>query len=952
MQKKFPNFKTIRKVYIKELKCHLLELQHEKCGATIIHIANNDDENLFCLSLKTLPKNSSGVAHILEHITLSGSKKFPIKDPFFSMSRKSLNTFMNAMTGQDFTCYPAASQISKDFYNLLDVYLDSVFHPLLKKAAFLQEGHRLELKDNTLQAKGVVYNEMKGSLNSAENRLFHLTMKHLLPDLPYAYNSGGEPKEILKLSYEELLDFYKTYYDPSRCIFFFYGHLPLKQHLNFLEKEIFQYAEAKMPLPPMPKQTRFLTPLTITEKYPAREDENQALISFNFLTCSIDNQKDLLALTLLDNILMETDASLLKHALLSSGMCTSATSSLFCEMTEIPWSLTLKGCKTEDHDRLFDLILSTLSSIKIPKSLIKASLHQLAFNRTEISSLPYGLNLFFRSALLKQQGIDPLDGLCLKSLFKHIEKDIHDPDFFPKLIRKYFIDNPHVLKLTMLPDANLGQEEEKEEENYLNTTYLKLTPDDKKRLNEETDELKNYQKEIENASYACLPRLSLNDIQQEPKNYPLIEEEHAFHHNGFTNQILYTDLIFDLPHSDNLPLLSLFSSLFFEIGNGKRNYKKNLKYMQAHVGKIYSYINAYNHIDDPQNCHPVFAIRGKCFYKKSQKLFEIIQEQLTTYNFKDKKRIKEFILQQKTLLENNINQNSMQYAINSCLKDLSSFSHIMEQCHGLSYYQYLKNLTEKNIDEIIDALDLLGKKMISPTKMDIVITCEENFYKKLKTLNFYDMRKWSTGNRPAVFSPKNSPFLSSDGFIIASPVAYNCLGINSITYSHEDAPALSLATHLLDNKVLHPKIREEGGAYGSGSNYIPLNGNFYFYSYRDPNLYDTMSIFKESISQIAEVKFSNEDFEDAKFQAFQGLDAPILPGKRGISAYNMLRTGKTYEKRSIFRKKIFSLTKEEVAQAVRKHINLEKPKIVSFASEQMLQKDQTKFIPPMTVKKI
>jgi Zn-dependent M16 (insulinase) family peptidase len=957
MPKKNENFSIIRKTYVKELKCHLIELAHVKTNASILYIKNNDDENLFCLSFKTLPSSSNGAPHILEHITLAGSQKFPIKDPFFSMSRRSLNTFMNAMTGQDFTCYPAASQIEKDFYNLLNVYLDAVFHPLLKPAAFLQEGHRLELVDNKLEAKGVVYNEMKGSLNSADSRLFHLIMQHLLPDLPYAYNSGGEPQDILSLTYEQLLNFYKTYYHPSQCTFFFYGNLPLKKHLKIIEKELEKIANIPSPLPPLLKQKRFSCPITTSASYPAREEETKAIISFSFLTCDIENQKDLIALTLLDNILMETDASLLKQALLQSKLCTSASSYLLTEMTEIPWSITLKGCYANDMEKLFSLIINTLRSIKIPKKLVKAALHQLQFNRTEISSLPYGLNLFFRSALLKQQGTDPLNGLCLKSLFKHISQDINNPTFFNNLIDKYIINNPHTLKLTLLPDHTLEKKEIDQENAYLQNVYNKLTPQDIEQLKNQKKELEIYQKELQSAPYDCLPKLSLTDIKKDLKEYPLSIDHQknisSFHHNSFTNQILYVDLLFDLPKIDNLPLLSLFSSLFFEIGNKKRNYKKNLNYIQAYIGKIYSYLNVYNHINDTQKCQPAFAIRGKCLYKNSKKLFDLIKEQLTSYNFNDKKRIKELLLQHKTHLENNINQNGMQYAISSCLKNLSPSSNILDQFHGLSYYQAINNINlDTDIDKIIDALAHIGEQIIFTTKMDLIITAEEKFYKKLQNDNFYGLSELPIQNNIRTPSFTFTPSFNNEGYIIASPVSYNCMGLNSINYTHEDAPFLTLASHLFDNKILHPKIREEGGAYGSGSIYSPLNETFYFYSYRDPNLYNTNEIFKQAITQIANGNFSNTDLEEAKFQAFQDIDAPILPAKHAIFAYNMQKTGQTYEIRNAFRNKIFSITKEDITRAIISHMQTKNSKTVSLASEPMLQEDFNKFIPPLTIKKI
>jgi Zn-dependent M16 (insulinase) family peptidase len=267
-----------KSVEVPELQCHLTELLHEESGAHFIHIGNDDPENLFCLSFRTLPDSSNGVAHILEHTVLCGSKKYPVKDPFFAMNRRSLNTFMNALTGADFTCYPAASQVEQDFYNILEVYLDAVFYPLLKEPSFLQEGWRLEFADpedaaSPLTYKGIVYNEMKGALSSPTTRLIEHINAALFPNNPYGYNSGGDPKDIPKLTYEELLFFHQSYYHPSRCLFFFYGNLPLKKHLDFVSQKALKGIKALQPLSPIPKQPRFVRPVYKEAYYPISADE-------------------------------------------------------------------------------------------------------------------------------------------------------------------------------------------------------------------------------------------------------------------------------------------------------------------------------------------------------------------------------------------------------------------------------------------------------------------------------------------------------------------------------------------------------------------------------------------------------------------------------------------------------------------------------------------------------
>ncbi len=426
---RYRNFQVTKSLRIDELQCQLIELTHLPTSARVMHIANEDPENLFCLSFQTLPDNSDGVAHILEHTVLCGSAKFPVKDPFFGMTRRSLNTFMNALTGADFTCYPAATQISKDFYNLLDVYLDAVFHPNLQLYSFLQEGHRLEFAvssnpDSPLEYKGVVFNEMKGAMASAEARMHEALNKALFPDITYGYNSGGDPKEITNLTYGKLKEFHEKYYHPSRCLFFFYGNMPLEGHLDFIESQTLESTVMAPPLPPLPLQTRFKAPKVLHERYPIAFDEStdhKTLIAFGWLTCHILDQEELLALSILEILLLSTDASPLKKALLKSGLCKQVSSYIDTDINEIPFTITVRGCNPENAAALKEVIYTTLKQViltGIPLQQLENALHQMEFYRSEINgdSGPFGLSLFMRSALLKQHGADSEQGLKIHAL--------------------------------------------------------------------------------------------------------------------------------------------------------------------------------------------------------------------------------------------------------------------------------------------------------------------------------------------------------------------------------------------------------------------------------------------------------------------------------------------------------------------------------------------------------
>jgi hypothetical protein len=736
-------FVVTKYVELNELQSVLVELVHEETGARITHIGNSDPENLFCLSLQTLPDSSNGVAHILEHTVLCGSKKYPVKDPFFAMTRRSLNTYMNALTGQDFTCYPASSQVEKDFYNLLDVYLDAVFHPELKQVSFLQEGHRLEFvdpkhPDGPLQFQGVVYNEMKGAMSSVESRLWEALARRLVPDLPYAHNSGGNPKDIPSLSYEELLEFHQSFYHPSRCLFFFYGNLPLEKHLRVLEKTLHGVKKIT-PLPPLPAQTRFEEPVIAIDRYPIAEKESpkkKTQIAFAWLTAPIANQGELLALSLLESILTDTDASPLTLALLQSGLCTQVDSALDGEMSEVPWTIVCKGCEAKDADALQKILFQTLQKFTPTQEEIEASLHQLEFQRTEIGAegIPFGLTLFFRAILIKQHGSEPENGLLIHSLFDELRERLKDSAYLPHLLRKYVTENPHFVRLTLQPDAALEKEEQAEEQKRLEKIRARCTKAEEKKIAEQMAQLAVYQGEVENQSLDCLPKVTLKDVPPHARDFPLVDQGSLLFHRCFTNQILYADLIFELPEmrAEDLPLLSLFSKLLPEVGCGRRNYAETLAYQQRYIGGFDASLALHVAQEDPDLCRPAFSLRGKALYRNGERLFDLFADYVNAIDLNDKKRIQEWLSQHVTELQERLNKAAMNYAIQTALSGFSVPSYVYDQWNGVPYYQAVLHWAKTCDDRFIDALKQMASKVLGVGHSHLILTCDENHFAQIE----------------------------------------------------------------------------------------------------------------------------------------------------------------------------------------------------------------------------
>lgn len=963
MIEKYGNFRVLNVCDLAEINCTLTELVHEPTGAQVLHLANDDEENLFNLSFRTWPEKSNGVAHILEHTVLCGSEKYPVRDPFFGMSRRSLNTFMNALTGADFTCYPVASQIPKDFYNLLEVYLDAVFKPKLTHLAFLQEGHRLEFlqpqdPNSPLVFKGVVFNEMKGALSSAEARLAEALMKELFPDLTYGVNSGGDPKEILNLSYEELREFHKKFYHPSRCLFYFYGNIPLERHLDFLEKHALEGVQKLSPLPPIPKQKRLQQKVVRSLKYPIPEGEStedKTLVAMGWLTCSILEQIELLALVVLDVVLMGTDAAPLKMELLKSNLCKQADSVMDLEMSEIPYFIVCKGCQAEASDPLEHLIRTVLSQIAkegLPPHLVEGAIHQLEMSRTEITgnTTPYGLSLYFRCALLKQHGGNPEDGLRIHSLFHKLRQLVEDPFYLPSLIHKHFLNNQHVVRIEMHPDLHLLNEEMAEEEEKLKEIASSLKDQDVQNLLKQAQELANYQELSHDENLDILPKVSLEDVSAQGKEFPLINETfdqlRLFCHPCFTNEITYVDYIYNLPDVavGDLPYLRLFSLFLTQVGCGGRTYQQHLEYLLEHTGGIGSSLDLCLQAENAHLMRPALNIRGKALNRKVDKLFPIIRDVISSPDFTDVARVGELLKQHYHGVESSIHHSSLRYAINLAARGLSVPSTIYSQWYGIDYFNSLKKIVEEfesNPSSLIERLIHLQNQCLGLQGSDLILTCDSKTFERIKKTTFFGLNE----TPKKLYVPWQGNYHKeeslSQGRIIASPVAFTALMFSSISYTHPDAAALSIASEIMENKILHYRIREQGGAYGSGAVNSVLSGQFYFYSYRDPHLVKTIEAFREAIESLAKGDFDFDDLEEAKLGIFQDLDAPIAPGSRGMTAYSRLRGGRNPELRQRFREELFAKQKKDVQRAVATHLGgqFDQGVLVSFANKEFIEKE-------------
>lgn len=947
---------------IEEIHITLIHAVHEKNGANVYHIKADDRENVFGLCFKTYADNDKGTPHILEHTVLCGSKNYPVHDPFFSMLRRSCNTFMNAFTAKLWTGYVASSQIEKDFYNILSVYLDAALNPLLTKESFMQEGHRLEFSDpedvdSALVTKGIVFNEMKGVFSNPSSIVWRSLINYLYPNTPYGVDSGGIPKDVTELSHKELTDFHKKFYDKRRCNYFFYGDIPLEKHLAFLNDQVFTEELEKIEeIPCIAKVARFDAPKAYSENYHSSNPEKDPVyFSLGFVTCGIEEQEELLTLMLLDIILMDTDASLLKKKILDSKKCLETYALYDSDAREIPYIIYCVGLKGEENE-LQNVILKSLEEIKeegISEEWIKGALHQLEFSKVEIAGShgPYGLDLMSRTVTPNQQGASLTDGIKIHSLITSLEEKLEDKNYLSNFIDKHFLKNNHRVSFSLYPDKHVHDNELKEEKESLEKKHQALSKEDKLKLQKENKAFETHQKEAETEDIECLPSLKIADIPKEVPYYEVNREMNGgcsvYHHDVFTNAIYYVDLVFDIPQipEEDLPYLRLFSTIIPELGTKSHSWEKNMQRVQQNFGSLSSGLALNVQMDNINTCYPTLSIASRFLKKNKEDCFEILKDTILNIDLDDKERIKDLLTQIASSLESGVNKRALSYALKQSCAHISPWTHLGNLWYGSPYYLFVKEIMtdlDNNLEKVIEKFHFFVKTLFHLNNSHVIISCEQKDFDSLVENNFYELMSISSATSP--FSPwielptPREP--ENKGMIIASGIAHNALSHATVTLTSELAPALKIATYLLENIYIHKMVREKGGAYGSGVKYNILTGVLHFYSSRDPHISDTIEAFHTAATELANREISDRELTEAILSYIQDVDSPVPVCSRASVTYFQEKVGLTKEIRQKFRDEILSLQKEDIKRAITEAIlpHLENDATqVSYSNEQKLE---------------
>jgi presequence protease len=955
-------FDVVCQTELPELNATFVQLQHRASGARYVHLATADPNNLFAVAFRTPPDDSTGVAHILEHTVLCGSQRYPVRDPFFTMLKRSLNTFMNAMTSSDWTAYPFASQNRKDFYNLLDVYLDAAFFPLLRERDFRQEGHRLEFVDpedpgSALTFKGVVYNEMKGAMAAPSSLLARRLGRALYPTTCYRHNSGGEPEAIPDLSWEGLRAFHRAYYQPGNAWFFSYGNLPLMDHLRVVEERVLQHCEPSRIDSEVPPEIRLTRPDRVAESYPLDPGEPLAaktMIQVGWLACDVSDSFERLALGLLSSLLIGNPAAPLYKALLDSGLGGNLAPGCgyHDENRTTYFAAGLQASEAERTDQVEELILRTLEKVAdegFSTERIEAVIHRLEFAHREVSGdhYPYPLGLLMRMLGPWLHADDPLSPLQLEANLARLRRELAAGPFFQDLIRRWLLDNPHRVTLTLAPDQTLQQRQEADIAKRLEAIRQTLDATDRERIIAAARELQQSQEAVEDVS--CLPGLSRADIP--PTEIPVPFTRQALGEAGVccfpqpTNGIGYLQALLPatLVPPELLPLLPFFCSLLTQVGAAGYSYLQMAERLEAATGGISLSTDILEAPVDFRQLQAVISLRGKALVRNAGPLFTILADLSRAPDFTDLERLRTVLNQVRTNLDNSIPGSGHSYAARAAASRLTPGGALQETWGGLSQIRLARRLAALPAAELKNfaaQLQSIAGALFDRPTFTCALTGEKDqipvFAEHLAS--YYGTLPGTAGELHQL--PPFAAGIGNFGWATSVPVNYVARVFLGAPFTSADAAPLMVLARLLRAGYLHREIREKGGAYGGLASYDPEGGLFSLLSYRDPQLALTLRVFDEAADWAAGGRFDTEAIDEAVLAVFGDLDRPLAPGSRGAREFANLRQGLTEDLRQQLRERVLAVDRVQLMTAAERYLVAgRKGSVVSVVGgEEALQK--------------
>lgn len=907
-------------------------LRHKKSGARIAILSNNDDNKVFYIGFRTPPEDETGVPHIIEHTTLCGSKKFPVKDPFIELAKGSLNTFLNAMTYPDKTVYPVASCNDQDFKNLMDVYLDAVFNPNITKyeEIFKQEGWHYELtgKDDELKINGVVYNEMKGAYSSPDEVLSSQIYRSLFPDNTYSKDSGGNPEYIPKLTYEAYLDFYHKYYHPSNSYIYLYGDMDVVERLEWLDKEYLSLYDYKKVNSEINKQPAFDKIKNVEAQYSITMDdsqENKTYLSYNRVVGDSLDEMLYQAFDVLDYALVSSPGAPVKQALIDAGIGDDVYGSYDAGILQPVFSFVAKNANASQADEFESIIENTLKEVVktgINKEALLAGINssEFKFREADFGQFPKGL-LFGLNCLDSWLFDDMKPFIHLECLgtFAKLRKAV-DTDYFEKLIQEYLLDNTHGSSVTVKPKRGLGNEREEALAKELSDYKASLSDEEIKKLIEDTEHLKKYQEEpSSDEDLRKLPMLTRADMKKNAMPFSNIEDElsdvKVVRHDIESNGIDYISFLFDAGDfaQSELGYLGFFTNALGLVSTEKYSYTDLANATNIYTGGISTGTASHPDIKDRNNFVFKFEVKLKVLEKNLDKALELMEQMLLSSDFTDTKRLGELVAQIKARLQANLSSSGHLVAAMRSMSSFSRYALYQDELKGIAFYRSICHI-EKELSEspksVSDKLAAIAKKLFARNRMLISFTGNNEAYGNAKP----SLEKVIAGfDKMSVIGNQAEVHFNTakEAFIDASQIQYVAKTGDFICEGYEYTGALRLLRIILSYDYLWINVRVKGGAYGCMNTFL-RSGESYFVSYRDPNLSDTLDVYDRIPEYIKNFSPDERDMTKYIIGTFSALDTPMNPEAKGSRSLSAYLEGITYEQIQKERNEILNAQPEDI----------------------------------------
>lgn len=923
-------FELVRDQPIPELGTEARLYRHIKTGAELLSLESDDENKCFGITFATPPSDSTGVAHILEHCVLCGSRKYPLKDPFVELIKGSLNTFLNALTYADRTCYPVASVNTRDFYNLVDVYLDTVFYPRLARETFEQQGWHYELNDaaDPLIYKGVVFNEMKGAYSSPSSLIFRYAQASLFPDQLYRLSSGGDPQDIPDLTYEQFVAFHRAYYHPSNARIFFSGDDAPEERLHLLDGYLSDF-EPLLPAPPVPLQVRFSQPASVTHAYAVSADgdnERKAQVCVNWLLAEMDSPETALSLAILRHILIGTPASPLRKALTDSGLGEdTAGPGLAALLRQSYFSLGLRGTREADAPAIEALMLDTLRRLAdegLDPAAVEAALNTIEFDRREMNSggTPRGLTQMFSALTTWTYGGDPWWPLAYSAPLEAIKSRAASGPYFEGMIRRLFVDNPHRTTLTLRPDPGLTQTVEAAEKARLDAARTAFGPAEVEKVVARTQALKLRQETPDPPEVvATLPMLGRADLPLKNAPIPIsietLDGARIVTHDLPTSGIAYLDVGLDLHRltPDLLPYATLFGRAILQLGTEREDYVR----LTQRIGRVTGGIRPDLFTGDARGGGGAAAwlfLRGKVLASRTGELLDILRDVLLTARWDDRDRFRQIAVEEKARIESALASADAGFVLTRLHAPLSEAGWAEERLRGLESLFFLRDLVGK-IDAdwpaVRASLEQVRQSLISRDAMVCNVTLGGDDWAQAGPL----VRDFLASLPAAPAAPASWDWRTeaggSEAWTVPSQVGSVGKAANLYALGLAESGSTSVITRFLSTSWLWQQVRVQGGAYGGTCMFDPATGVLSFLSWRDPNVDTTFGVYDGAGAFLRAAALDDKELTRSTIGSIGRLDTYRLPDARGYVSLLRHLTGETDAWRQGWRDQVLSTTEQD-----------------------------------------